>query len=94
MNLFESLLTVILNLMFFAMDILISMILVRQIYQRWHPEYLRSFAEAFEPMIEKVLSHFSRLVCRVTKKTFSRRTTLVLLVMSMVFFRLFVLGVF
>lgn len=88
MGLLQNILISVIHLAFVAMDILIIMIVLRQIYERWQPACLKLIVTTFEPALESIIDHVRDWVADVTGKTFSDRTLLAMIVASSIILRL------
>jgi len=83
MGLFQNLLISIVHLLFVAMDMLMTIILIKVIYQRWRPEYLRQINNAVEPVLNSATGYFEMWVVRITGRTYADKTLTVILILFM-----------
>jgi hypothetical protein len=88
MNFIHNLLINLINLIFLAMDILMVMILIKVIYRRWHPEFLRSINLAIEPVIYFFTDYIEAGLSKMTGKRYSERILLMLLIVGLTVIRL------
>lgn len=75
------------------MDILLTMILIKLIYERWQPEILKPVVRISDPVIDLVTARLSKWIMYTTHRTFSRKTILVLLVVSMSLIRFLIIKI-
>jgi hypothetical protein len=80
----------IIHLFFVVTDILMVMILVKVSYDRWHFIWLRSFANLVEPALKSITDSLGNCLSRKTGKVYPEKTRLLLLVLSLLFVRLFI----
>ncbi|MCK4913916.1 MAG: hypothetical protein KAS69_04895 [Planctomycetes bacterium] len=90
MGLIHNLLVGIIHLVFVAMDILVIMVLVKVVYDRWQIEFLKHIANAIEPVINTVTTSAGKLAMTITGKSYPQKTLLVLLLFSMWIIRLII----
>lgn len=70
------------HLLFVSMDILMTMILIKVIYERWRPEWLRQIDNTVEPLISPVMAFVYRAVKRITGKSLSEKHLVLVLIVS------------
>lgn len=83
MNIIGNLITGIIHLAFAAMDLLMLMILIKVIYNRWHPAWLRPIAATVEPAITAAATSVNRLAVKLTGKAYSRKASLIMLIVGL-----------
>lgn len=83
MGLFYNLLIGIVHLLFVAFDILFVMILIRVVYERWRPEWLRLINKAVEPVVDFTIGHVEMLVTKITDRTYTDKTLTVILILCL-----------
>lgn len=82
MGLIYNLLMGAIHLLFVSMDILMTMILIKVIYERWRPEWLRQIDNTVEPLISPVMAFVYRAVKRITGKSLSEKHLVLVLIVS------------
>lgn len=93
MGLIYNLIISVVHLLFVGMDLLITMILIRVVYQRWKPPWLKQIADAIEPLIVPVIRFGYRAVKRITGKSLTEKY-LVLVIIVSIWVTRFVIGGF
>ena len=92
MGLINNFSVFVVHLLFVVMDILLVMIAAKVIYNRWKPSWLKQAVEAVEPIIGFVLNHLKMLLTKITNKTFSERTLMLLIIICLSLLRLLTIG--
>lgn len=92
MGLIGNILVGVVNLAFVAIDLLIIIVLLKQIHDRWQPNFLKQIIVAFDPVIGSIVSQTRLWAEKITGKTHSEKTLLMLIVFCMTFFRFVVCG--
>jgi hypothetical protein len=92
MGLIHNLLISIVHLIFVGMDILVTMILIRVVYERWRPKCLRLINNAVEPVMKSITGHLGTWVSRTTGRTYTDKTMLMLFIVCLSFVRLVICG--
>lgn len=82
MILIHNLLICVINLLFVGMDILMTMILIKVIYQRRQPEWLRQIYNTFDLLVVPVLDFVDRVVRRATGKSLSEKSLVLVIIVS------------
>ena len=90
MGLIYSLLVSIVHLIFVGMDILMVMILIKVIHDRWHPNWLRQCVQITEPLMTSITCFFHAWLSKTTGKSYPEKTCLILLVLGLSFLRLII----
>ena len=80
------------HLLFVAMDIVLLMIAVKVVYDRWKPSWLKQLMHAVEPLINFALKYTADISLKVTGKTYSDKTLMLLIIVCMFTARLIVAG--
>jgi len=80
MGLIQNLLLSVVHLAFVVMDVLVVMVLVKVVYDRWQPECLKLMSRAVKPVISFITGHLEVWTAKITGKTYPEKTQLVLLV--------------
>lgn len=88
MGLIHNLLLSIIHLVFVGMDILLVMILIKIIYDRWQFAWLRPFANIVEPAIKSITGFLYSRFSKTTGKSCTDKTLLALLLLGLSFVRL------
>jgi chromate transport protein ChrA len=83
MGLIHNLLMCAIHLLFVAMDILVTMILIKVVYERWRPEWLRQINETVEPLIVPIMAFVYRTVKRITGKSLSEKHLILVVIASL-----------
>jgi len=92
MGLIQNLLLSVVHLVFVALDILVVMVLVKVVYDRWRPEWLRSVSNAVEPVMNFVTGSLGAWVERATGKIYSERMLLALFIIFLWLIRFVICG--
>lgn len=83
MGLINNIVIGLVHLLFVVMDILFVMILIRLVYQRCQPEWLRQINNTVEPLIVSVMGFVDKAVRRITGKTFPENNLALVTIVSM-----------
>ncbi|NQV35387.1 MAG: hypothetical protein HQ515_22020 [Phycisphaeraceae bacterium] len=83
MGLIPYLLRSVVQLTFMAMDFLVVMILVKVIYDRWQFVWLKPFANMAEPAVKSITSSLGTRLSKLTGKSYSEKTRLILLILCL-----------
>ena len=83
----------VIHLLFVAMDILVMIILVKVTYERWHPEWLRSINNAVEPVMKTITGLLETCVARVTGRTYTDKTLIVIFILCLSVVRLIICAI-
>ncbi len=94
MGLIYNLLIGIIHLLFVAFDILFVMILIRVVYQRWKPPWLKQAANTVEPLIVSVMRFVYRAVRRITGRSLPEEHLVLMVIVSMWITRFVIGGLF
>lgn len=92
MGLIQNLLIGIAHLLFVGMDILMTMILIKVIYQRWRPECLKQINNAVELVVKSTTGHLGSLVTRITGKTYTDKTLTVIFILCLTLVRFVIIS--
>lgn len=92
MGLIHNLLISVVHLIFVGMDILVTMILIKVVYDRYRPECLRLISNAVEPVMSCITDHLGTLVTRTTGRTYTDKTLLILFIVCLSFVRIIICG--
>lgn len=90
MGLIHNLLMSVVHRIFVGMDILVTMILIKVVYDRCRPECLRLISNAVEPVTKLITGHLETLVTRITGRTYTDKTLLILFIVCLSFVRLII----
>ena len=93
MGLIHNILISIIHLIFVGMDILVMMILLKVIYDRWHFVWLQPFANIVEPAIRSITGSLYAGLSKTTGKSYTDKTLLILFILFLSFVRL-IIGAF
>ena len=88
MGLIHNLLVGIIHLVFVAMDILVIMVLVKVVYDRWQLGFLKHITNAIEPLMKFIVAHLDTWATRITGKTYSEKTLWLLIILCLLLVRL------
>jgi hypothetical protein len=94
MGLIHNILISVIHLVFVAMDILLTMILIKLIYERWKIKCLKPIIDAIGPLMMVVMNTVQNILVKVTGKTHPERTTLIFTVISIWLTRIIVASLF
>jgi len=94
MGLIHNLLISVIHLLFVAMDILMAMILIKVIYERWQPEWLRQIHNTIKPLIVPIMAFVYRTVKRITGKSLPEKHLVLVIIVSMCVARFVIAGLF
>lgn len=83
MGLIHNLLMCAIHLLFVAMDILVTMILIKVVYERWRPEWLRRINETVEPLIVPIMAFVYRTVKRITGKPLPEKHLVLVIIVTL-----------
>ena len=83
MGLINNLLMCAIHLLFVVMDILMTMVLIKVIYQRWQPEWLRQINNAVEPVMISITGHLGAWVTRITDRTYTDKTLILIFILCL-----------
>ena len=92
MGLIHNILIGIVHLIFVGMDILVMMILLKVIYDRWHFVWLKPFANIVEPAIKSITSPLYAWLSKTTGKSYTEKTLLILFILFLSLVRLIIGG--
>ncbi len=93
MGLICNLLMSVIHLVFVGMDILMTMILIKIIYERWRPEWLRQINNTVEPLIAPVTAFVYRAVKRITGKSLPEKYLILVIIASLCVTRFVIDGI-
>ena len=94
MGLIQNLLIGIAHLIFVCMDILMAMILIKVIYQRWRPECLKQINNAVEPVVKSTTGLLETWVTRITGRTYTDKTLTLIFILCLSALRFVIAGLF
>ncbi len=94
MGLIHNLLMCAIHLVFVGMDILMTMILIKVIYERWRPEWLRKINNTVEPLMVPVMVFVYRAVKRITRKSLSEKYLILVIIAGLCVTRFVIDGLF
>lgn len=83
MGLICNLLMSVIHLLFVCMDILMTMILIKVIYNRWRPEWLRQINNTVEPLMVPVMAFVYRAAKRITGKSLPEKHLVLVIIVSL-----------
>ena len=83
MGLINNLLMCAVHLLFVVMDILMTMVLIKVVYQRWRPEWLRQINNAVAPVVDFTTGHLGTLVTRITDRTHTDKTLTLIFILCL-----------
>ena len=83
MGLIPYLLRSIIHLIFVAMDLVVLILLIKTFYDRWHFNWLGPLANALEPAAKTIITSFSGQLSKLTSKTYTDKTLVILLVLCL-----------
>jgi len=81
MGLIHNLLVSVTHLLFVGMDILVVMILVKVVYDRWQFLWLKPFFDLVCPSVKFITSTLGARLSRITGKSYPEKTQAILLVL-------------
>ena len=90
MGLINNILISFVHFLFVVMDFILLMIAVKVVYDRWRPSWLKQAVDAIEPIHSFILNYAERIVMSLTRRTYSQKTLLLLVVICLSMARLFV----
>jgi hypothetical protein len=94
MGLIHNFLMSAIHLVFVGMDILMTMILIKVIYNRWRPEWLRLINDTVDPLIVPVMAFVYGAVSRITGKSLSEKYLILVIILGMWITRFVIDGLF
>ena len=80
MGLMHNLVMSVIHLLFTAMDVLVVMILVKVIYDRWHFAWLKPFAAIVTPPVNSITRPLGAWLSKMTGKSYPEKTLLLVLI--------------
>ena len=83
MGLIYSILIGFIHLFFVAMDIFFMMMIVKTVYDRWKPSWLKEAAHAIEPIMTTMIDYVGGALSKITGKRYSDKTLLVLIIVCL-----------
>jgi chromate transport protein ChrA len=93
MGLIYNILIGVIHLLFVVMDIFFVMIAAKIIYDRWRIPWIEPILTAVKPAMSVVLNMFQSLVLRATGKSYSEKTSLILLLICLCVIRILISSV-
>ena len=93
MGLIHHILMCVIHLLFVGMDILVTMIVIRVVYDRWRPECLRHINNAVEPVMTIITGHLGTWVTRITGRTYTDKMLTVIFLLCLSFVRLIICAI-
>ena len=92
MGLIHNLLMSVIHLLFVGMDILMTIILLRVIYDRWQPKCLKLVNHAVKPVIVSITGYLEVWTVKITGKRYPDKTLLMLLIVCLILVRFALCG--
>ena len=83
MGLIYNVLAIVSHLLFSCMDILMVMILVKVIYDRWQFIWLKPFFTMVQPAVKVIIDSLGTKLVKITGKPYSEKTLLLLLILCL-----------
>ena len=83
MGLIYSILIGFVHLFFVVTDIFFVMVIVKTVYGRWGPSWLKPAADAIEPIVAKIVDYAGDVSSKVSGRRFSEKTLLVLTIICL-----------
>ena len=83
MDLIPYLIRNIANMAFILMDSVVFILLIKTVYDRWHFNWLGPLANALEPAAKTIITSFSGQLSKLTSKTYTDKTLVILLVLCL-----------
>ena len=93
MGLIENMLISVVHLAFVAADVLLMVVVLKIIYDRWQIPWMEPILTAVKPVISVVLNWFASLVLRATGKSYHDKTLLILLIICLLLMRFLVVSI-
>ncbi len=93
MGLISNFLIGIIHLVFVAMDILVIMIVIKVVYQRWQLEILRPVARTVEPIIKSTTNWLNKCAMKITGKAYPERILLVFFILCLWLIRVLIVSI-
>ncbi len=94
MGLMENILISFVHLTLCIMDILFIVIILKIVHNRWQIRWMGPILTAVRPLMSTVLNWLHSLILRITGKSYSERTLLVLLTICLTIVRFLVVSLF
>ncbi len=88
MGLISNLLVGIIHLVFVAMDVFLLMIIIKLVYQRWEPIWLKQIIKVVEPLMDFILNYFREIMVKIAGKRYSEKTLWLLIIFCLSLVRL------
>ena len=92
MGLIHNIIISVVHLLFVGMDILMTMVLIKVIYERWIHEWLRLINNAVEPVMKLITGHLETCVTRITGGTYTDKTLILIFIICLSLVRLLICG--
>ena len=93
MGLIENILIGVIHLVFVAADVFFLMMLLKIMHDRWRIPWIEPILTAVKPAMSIVLNWFTATVLRVTGKSYSEKTSLILLLICLCVIRILISSV-
>ena len=90
MGLIQNLLLSVVHLAFVAMDILMIVILIRVIYNRWRLSWLKQAITLTNPLTTVMLNYSQEVMTKITGKTHSEKTLWLVIIIFLSLIRLII----
>ena len=94
MGLIHNIIVTVVHLLFVAMDTLAMMTLIKIVYQRWRPSWLKQAADIVEPVMKLITGHLETYVTRITNRTYTDKTLIVIFIVCLSVLRFVIGGLF
>ncbi|AQT68774.1 hypothetical protein STSP2_01946 [Anaerohalosphaera lusitana] len=88
MSLIPALLIIMAHLFFVACDVILLMIILQAVYDRWQFPRLEQTIKAISPLIDYILGLLDRFLSHMINETYSRRTLLAVTAISICLLRI------
>ena len=93
MGLIENMLISVVHLAFVVTDVLLMVLVLKVIYDRWQIPWMEPILTAVKPAMNAVLNWFASLVLRATGKSYHDKTLLILLIICLLLMRFLVVSI-
>jgi hypothetical protein len=90
MGLIYSILIGFVHLFFVVTDIFFVMVIVKTVYGKWRPSWLKQAADAIEPIMATAVDYAGNISLKIIGKRYSERTLMILFIICLSFIRLIV----
>ena len=93
MGLIENMLISVVHLAFVAADVLLMVVVLKIVHNRWRIAWIEPILMAVRPVMGIIMNGFAVLVLRATGKSYHEKTLLILLIICLLLMRFLVVSI-